>query len=181
MGIEEVKEEVIRNAKEKASAMIAQAKKEAARIMSEAERKLSEMREKSNLEAKKLIEAIKKQESATSELEKRKIALEAKKQTIENAFTEAKTRLREMDDKKRESTLKKLIEKAKSECEAEFIFCSSKDNKFFKGMKIDIVEITGGLIAENRERTIRVDYTFDTLLQSIKENELQHLSRILYG
>ena len=34
---------------------------------------------------------------------------------------------------------------------------------------------------ENKEKTIRVDYWFDSMLQNIKENELQGINKILFG
>ena len=39
----------------------------------------------------------------------------------------------------------------------------------------------GGLIAENKEKTIRVDYRFETMLESIKEKELQGINKLLFG
>ena len=39
----------------------------------------------------------------------------------------------------------------------------------------------GGIIAENGEKTIRVNYSFETLLESVKEAELQNISKILFG
>ena len=41
--------------------------------------------------------------------------------------------------------------------------------------------MTGGLIAENKDGTVRVDYSFDTMLQTIKENELQSINKVLFG
>ena len=61
------------------------------------------------------------------------------------------------------------------------IYCSKKDVKFLKGLDAKPVEIAGGLIAENREKTIRVDYSFETLLQGIKESEMQHINKLLFG
>ena len=43
------------------------------------------------------------------------------------------------------------------------------------------VDIIGGLIAENKDGTVRVDYGFDTMLQNIKENELQSINKVLFG
>src|SRR3989339_434676 len=102
MGLEAVKEEVIRQAKEQETALIAEARKEANRIMREAEKKAEELREKNDAETKKIIDTIKRQELASAE-------------------------------------------------------------------------------PENKEKTVRVDYSFETLLDGIKENELQNISKILFG
>lgn len=107
--------------------------------------------------------------------------LEAKKQVIEAVFIEAKKRLESLDDKKRESYTTKLVEKIKNDIEPAYIYCNKKDTKFLKGFNVEAIGMIGGIIAENKDRTIRVDYSFETMLQSIKENELQNISKILFA
>lgn len=181
MGLEAVKEEIIRNAKEQSSSLIAEARKEAGRIMKEAENKIEEMKEKSDAQTKRLIDAIKRQELASAELENKKVLLDAKKQIIESVFMEAKKRLETLDDKKRGACIKKLIEKTKNDIEIAYAYCSEKDAKFLKGIDAKAIDIIGGLLAENKDETIRIDYSFETLLQSIKENELQAINRLLFA
>ncbi|MBI2101797.1 hypothetical protein HYT53_04260 [Candidatus Woesearchaeota archaeon] len=181
MGLEAVKEEIIRNAKEQETALIAEARKEANRIVRETEKKIEEIREKSEADTKKMLDTIKRQEIASAELESKKMALEAKKEAIGNVFSEAKKKLEGMDDKKRELCIKHLIEKTKKEIEVANIYCNKRDAKFLKGFNVQAIDIAGGLIAENKEKTIRVDYSFEILLESIKETELQSASKILFG
>ena len=181
MGLETVKDEIINSAKEQSNSSISEARKEANRIIKEAEKKIEGMREKSEAETKKLMDTIKRQELASAELENKKILLEAKKRIIENVFAEARKKLENLDDRGREAILKKLLEKSKNEIEVANIYCNKKDSKFLKGFNVATIDISGGLIAENKERTIRVDYGFETMLQSIKENELQSISKALFG
>jgi len=181
MGLEEVKEEVIRNAKEQENSFVAEARKEASRIARDAEKKIEEMKEKSDAELKKIFASIKRQELASAELESKKMVLEAKKQVIEKVFSEARKMLETLDEKKREAYMKSLLEKIKKELDASYFYCSKKDIKFLRGLDADAVDITGGLMAENKAKTVRVDYSFETLLQGIKESELQSISKILFG
>ena len=181
MGLESVKEEVIRDAKEQASSMLAEARKESGKIMREAEAKAEEMKAKSEAETRKLTDTIKRQELASSELDSRKIVLDAKKQAIENVIAEARKRLETLDDRNREAYITKLLDKSKKELDVACIYCSKKDVKFVKGAETIITEMLGGVIAENREKTIRVNYSFETLLESVKETELQNISKLLFG
>ena len=181
MGLETVKDEIMNSAKEQSNSSISEARKEANRIIKEAEKKIEDMKEKSEAETKKLIDTIKRQELASAELENKKILLEAKKQIIENVFAESRKKLENLDDKRREEILKKLLEKAKNEIEVANIYCNKKDSKFLKVFNVGNVDIIGGLIAENKERTIRVDNSFETMLESIKEKELQNINKILFG
>lgn len=181
MGLEAVKEEIIRSARQQESALVAEARKEANKIMKEAEAKTEEMKAISEADAKKAAEAMKRQALASGEMESRKLVLEAKKQVIENVFSEAKKRLEALDDRKREEFMKKLLEKAGKELEVAYIYYSKKDAKFVKGIGVEASPIIGGLIAENKERTIRVDYSFETMLEAIKEKELQNINKLLFS
>ena len=180
MGLETVKEEILSNAREQSNSITAEARREASRITREAERKMEDMKEKSEAETKKILDIIKRQELATAELENKKMILEAKKQIIESVFSEAVKKLEALDDKKRESYVKKLLEKAKNDINIFHVYCNKEDSKFLKDFKAEAANIIGGLMAENKEKTIRVDYSFETLLQSIKENELQNINKVLF-
>ena len=181
MGLETVKEEILNSAKEKANSLTAEARKEANQITREVERKAEEMREKSEAEAKRTIDLIKRQELASAELENKKMLLEAKKQIIDDVFAEAKQRIESLDDRKREAYIKKLLEKAKKDIHVAYVYLNKKDAKYLKEHDAETASIIGGLIAENKDKTVRVDYSFETLLQSIKESELQNINKVLFG
>ena len=180
MGLESVKEEILGSANAKASDLIAQARKESDRLMKEAEKKCEELREKSLAEAKAAIERLKRQETASAEQEKKKIILESKKQVIESVFAGARKSLEELSDKKREALIKKLLEKARSDIEAAYFYCNKRDVKLLKGLDVKPYDIIGGLIAEDKERKTIVDYSFETILESIKESQLQEISKLLF-
>ena len=181
MGLESVKEEILESAKAQASSLIAQARKEADRLMKEAEAKCEEIREKTEAQAKITIERLKRQEIAYLELEKKKMILESKKQMVESVFSQAKKSLGELSDKKRESLIKKLLEKVKLDIKPEYFCCNKRDVKFLKGMDAKPAEIIGGLIAEDKERKMIVDYSFETMLESVKDSQLQEISGLLFA
>ena len=176
-----VKEEILCSAHEQAKQILSDARKEANRISKEAEKKLEEFREKSDAAAKKAIETIKRQEIAAGELESKKMLLETKKQAIDAAFAEARKSIESLDDKKRGAMLKKLLEKTQKEIDIAAVYCSKKDAKFFSGINTISMEMTGGFIAENKEKTIRVDCSFDSLLQLVRDNEMQNLNNMLFA
>ena len=181
MGLEAVKEEILGNAKEQANSLLAEGRREASRLIKDAEKKIEEIKSKAEEATKKSCEIIKRQELASADLEIKKITSETKKQIIENLFAEVRRKLESLDDKKRDGYLKKLIERAKKDIEVSFVYCNKKDSKFLKGINPEEINIIGGIIAENKDRTIRVDYTFESMLQSIKENELQNMNKITFG
>jgi len=181
MGLEAVKDEIIANARKQEDVLIAEAKKEAESIMKESQNRIAEFKEKAEAETKKLIETMKRQETASAELESKKLILEAKKEAIEGVFEEARKRVGKLSSKKMEEYMNRLLEKAKNDIEVAKVYCSKNDARLVEGFKAEPSGIIGGLIAENADETVRVDYSFETMLQNIKENELQKVSMILFG
>ncbi len=181
MGLEAVKEEVIRQAKQQETSLLAEARKESNKIMAEAEKRIEEMKEKSDADSKRTAELLKRQAMASAELECRKLLLDAKKQVLENVLAEVKEKLENLEDKKREEIIKKLLEKTGKEIEIANVYCSKKDMRLVKGLNAEAANIIGGIIAENKDKTIRVNYSFETILDGIKEKELQNINKLLFG
>ena len=181
MGLEAVKEEIIRNAKAQEKIMIEGARQQVIRIMDETEKKVSEIKEKGNAETKRIIDMIKKQELASVELDNKKVLLEAKKQLIDSVFDDTMKKIEKFDSGKKEEYIKKLLEKAEKDIEVANVYCNKKDVSLVKGYNAKATDIIGGIIAENKDQTVRVDYSFDTMLQTTKEKELQSINKILFG
>jgi len=181
MGLETVKDEIIRDAKNQEESLIGEGRKETVRLMNEAEKKLAEMSQNSAQETKRMAEMIKKQELASAELENKKMLLEAKKELIDQVFNGVQKNFEGLDKKKREEYMNKLLEKCKKDIDVENVYCNKKDLDLAKNLNAEPDDIIGGIIAENKEKTIRVDYSFDSMLQNMKENELQSINKILFG
>lgn len=181
MGLETVKAEILNNAKMQAAGIVAEARKEASRLVKGAEKKIEELKEESEAETKKTLDLIKRQSLASADMENKKMLLEAKKQVIDAVFADAGKKLETLDDKKREEVIKKLLEKAKGDIEIAHVYCNRKDAKFLKALNPEPLNITGGIIAENKQKTVRVDYSFEVMLQSVKETELQNINKLLFS
>ena len=139
MGLETVKEEIIRNAKNQVDSLNIEARQESDKILKETEKKLEELNKISSEEIKKLTDTIKKQELASAELENKNFFLNTKKQLIDKVFAEVKEKLKSLNANKREAYLKKLIEKSKKEIEVAYVYCNKKDLNFLKGFKVEDV------------------------------------------
>ena len=179
-GIESLKSEIISKAKDDASSIIKEANQEAAKIIKEAESKIESRRRESEEEAKFLIEASKKKALINAEIEAKRMELEAKKSLIEEVFEKAKERIGGIDNSKRNSITNSLYKKACNEIDIGKVYCNKKDSKMFKGVETSSTDIIGGLIAESKDGLIRVDYSFDTMLESIKENEIKGVVDALF-
>lgn len=181
MGLEKVKQEILLKAKQDCDKLREEGNRQAKEIMGRARKEASETREKAEQGIKTALEEMEKREIAAAELEMNKHLLNAKKDMINKVTEEARKRLSSLSSEKRESHIKKLIEKAKKELDISRIYCNSQDKAFFSDFDVVEQEMLGGFIAENKDQTIRVDYSFESLLQGAIENNLREIAETLFG
>ncbi len=180
MGIEKVREEVIAKAKKDAAAIIAEGQKEALTIVNAAEEKAKIRKKASEAEVEKELMELKIREMSSAELEASKSLLETKKKLIEEAFEEAKQRISKTAPSARKEHIKALMSKAKKQTEIGKILCNESDVKHVEAYKAQITDISGGIIAENKDETIRIDYSYESILNKIRENSLKDVAKILF-
>lgn len=180
MGLEKVKERVLEEARQKAKDRIDSANAETREIMkpfsSQIKEKESALR--SQMEAE--VASIKRREAAIAKLESKKMSLAFRKDFIEGIFSQAKERLSRLPETERASYIKKLLQKANSELEMEVIYCNKKDARYVTGYKAKEADITGGIIAESADGSLRVDYSYEALLEQLKESLLPELDKLLF-
>src|SRR3989344_5987537 len=158
MGLNEVKQEILRNAQKQAGSIIADANNEAKAIGDNAQVEIQEYRDKVEKNTTALISAMERKESAGVEFDLKKALLDKKKEIIERVFTNVLNDLVSASAKKKEDILKMLIAKA--------------------GKEADII---GGVIAETADGTMRIDYSYEEILDAIKKDNLQQIALLLFG
>jgi V/A-type H+/Na+-transporting ATPase subunit E len=185
MGLEKVKQEIVGKAQSEASSIIEEAKKEARTILSAAEKRVKEKEQLMKDEADISVISMKKKELASAELEVQKKVLVAKSDLIERVFTEVGKKLGSISGTRRESHIKALLDLAKEEIEIAVVNCNSKDTTILKKLgEFEVVEndeISGGLIAETADNRLRVDYSYETLIEQVRSKVLSDVARTLFG
>ncbi len=180
MGLDEVKEEIIGEAKRKADEILAQARAEADRIFDETKRKIADQEEEAKARTDALITTLERREIAAAEFDARKMMLDAKKSLIDEAMGRARERIAKWDDKKRAGVVKKLAAKAKQEIDLAVVAANPKDKKHVKGLGFESVDILAGIIGRTKDGRVSVDYSADEMLQSIRDEKLADMGRILF-
>jgi vacuolar-type H+-ATPase subunit E/Vma4 len=182
MGVSQIKEELLKNAEIESSFARKDAEKQAREILAAAEEKAENMRKQvlessqkqAGQEHRKMLEAAA-FESTTS-------LLKAKKEIMDAAIGKAKAQLAQIPAETRKRHLLALLEKAKQDISVEHAMCSKKDMPFItvEGLNVEESNISGGLIAENKERTMRVDLSYDTLFASVVEESMPQVYAALF-
>ena len=181
MAIDNIKEDILKDAQQKAASIIKKARQDASHIQKDADRKAEIIRQQAEEQAKKTIDMVKKQEAAKAELEIKKINLEAKKKAIDEAFSQALEKLKKLPQQQKTAFLQKLIKKCEKEFDIATLYCTEEDRKLVTGYKTVAKNIEGGIIAEDGSKTLLVDLSYNALLSHVKDRQLSQISKILFS
>ncbi len=195
MGLEKVKQEILEKARKEAAEITDAAQAEAKAIMRAAEKQMQNYEQLIDEDADRSVEQIKRREVASAELELQKQVLAAKNELIENVFSQAMRKLGQLGDKRREAHVKALLDLARKEMNVAVVQCNSRDAGFLEGVagnggssgdsgKLKIVKndsISGGVVAESPDRKLKIDYSYETVLEQTKSKVLSDVARLLFG
>jgi V/A-type H+-transporting ATPase subunit E len=182
MGLEQVKAEILQKAKKEAVDIAKNAEAEAAKAAKDTAAELAAYVKEKEESFRKAEDVMKRKGLAQMGLDLKKLLLEAKKDTINHAFDAAKRKLHALPAAKKNEMLESIFMKAKKEIDAAVVYCNPHDAILLKdkGVELKSADLFGGVIAENRDETIRIDLSYETILESIRNENLQEVSAELF-
>lgn len=187
MGLEKVKQEILDKAQKEASDIIEAAQSEARAIVKSAEKQAHELEELAREGAERASETMKKRGLAAAELELQKQSLSLKNELVEGVFSQAKKELSQLSGRKREGHVRSLLGAARKDMEVSVLYCNGRDAGIVEAAgdgKLRIVnddKISGGIIAESRDGRLRIDFSYETLLEQAKSKVLGDVAKKLFG
>ncbi len=182
MALEDVMKEILAQAQRESERIVEEGKKEAEAITGEAKRASKKRQEEFGRETETLADELKKVHASNMNLKANKMLLEAKKELMEELFARLVERLKKADRKSREKVIGRLLEKAMKEVDAAFVYSNEDDRELLpKRLKFGgAMGIIGGVVVEDKNREVRADYTFETVLQKLKEMYLGDVAKRLF-
>lgn len=185
MALDEVIENVTESAKVKAQAMLQEAEMEKTAILKQADEKVAAKRLVQQKELEVALKRLKQQEISSAELEAKRIVLNAKKDVMDRSFQVALSSLTNMDQGNRGRMYRKILEGGKTVIKSPKVYCPRGESKLISGVmglgKVEETDMETGLILEDASGTVRLDYRFRVLLESVWDKELKNVSNILFG
>ncbi|MDW7775140.1 MAG: V-type ATP synthase subunit E [Methanosarcinales archaeon] len=183
MGLEDVVNEILEQARSKAAAINARAEEDAATLIREARSRADEIIQIRQAEVDAYIERMRKQEISSAHLEMKRAALNAKKEILDSVYQSAKDAISSIPAEKNVELLKRILDKQGSS--GTKVYSNEKDARLIREMTdliyIGGIDCIGGLIIENDDSTVRMDYTYDRILEDVSEQSLKQISDILFG
>ncbi|PIN79916.1 hypothetical protein COV16_01730 [Candidatus Woesearchaeota archaeon CG10_big_fil_rev_8_21_14_0_10_34_8] len=183
MGLEQVKQEIIDNAEAQSKKLIDNAKAEAKKELESAHAVIDHFEEDVNLSLEKELAALERKYDASMKMHAKKEIFQKKKEVLAELFEDAEQNLSKLTTSEKSKLLAKLFQRAKKQCTLGRIYCAKQDVAIVKSFckNVHVTNMIGGLIMESKDGTIRIDYSFDSLLGMLKERKLQEVAEILFS
>ena len=183
MGLEHVKQEIIDYADAEAKKIIADAKAEAKKELEHSQTLIDTFEKEVETTLKKEMTALEKKYYASMKMQAKKILFQQKKDILAEVFADARLSLQKISQEERSTMLRMLFDKANKQCTAARVYCAKQDVALVKKFSKHVLpqDMIGGLIVESQDESVRIDYTFDSLLRALEEKKLQEVAAILFA
>lgn len=170
------------------------AEAEAGRLDREAEAEASVILEDARQTAKKIIgerlaqaeddvRKTRQQEISSANLEVKRTLLNTRKGLLDEVYEKAEMSIATFSPEKNKELLGAIIRK--NESYGKRIYSNAASEKLVRELSsleyAGNIDCLGGVIIENEDRTVRLDYTYDVILKSVNEQLLKQTSDILFG
>lgn len=179
MSLNKVVDDILHKGEEKKREIVRLGEKERDEQVLQAEKRIEENRAKEEKRTGSLITQMEQQELSSAELESKKILLAAQRRALEELKEQALAELAKYPADKRKKLYSKLVAKAKKDLGECYVY-SSKDDKALLQLPAGmagggVIDCIGGLVFESKDRSIRLDFRFESLLEEIWNKKLQEI------
>ncbi len=183
MGLEKVIENIQKEGKEKINSILHDAETQANQILLTKQKTIDEAAVKKRQDLEKHIALLKTQELSSVEIEVKKIRLNAEKDILTQTYQEC---LNTLSTLPHEKILSFLLKKAKQELpEAAFVYSTTRDESIVRSLTEipygGTIDALGGIILENKDKTLKLDYRYETIAEIVWERSLKEIAKKLFA
>lgn len=185
MSLNKVVEEILREGEQSKSEIIRKGEKERDDQVLQAEKKVADDRAKMEARTAAMIVQMEQHELSSAELEARKLLLSAQRQVMEDLREQILKELERYPSDKRKKLYSRLVSKAQKELGEGYVYSSKNDKTLLqlpKGFSSGgVIDCRGGLVFESKDRSVRLDYRFESLLEEVWNKKMQEIFAKLFG
>lgn len=191
MSLEQVRDDIEKEARARAEEIRSQAEERAEEIISAAEADAEEIKSARAEEVEAELDQQREQSLSSAKLEAKQQRLEARRELLDRVRTQVKAELAGLDEEKRESLTRTLIESAVAEFDdgaTISVYGRSEDEALIEEILTEYddcrfageYDCVGGVVVESEGSRVRVNNTFDSVLDDVWEENLKELSTHLF-
>ena len=181
MGLDNVKEEIITEAEEKASALLKEAKSEVQKIRDTAKEEISQYRTEMEAHQKHIFETLSRKMLAQARFDAQRLLMNSRKECITEIVEAVQEKLLTLGKAEKKAFLQNLLARAQEEMTVARVHVNKQDISLVSTVSVFPGEISGGLIAMDKEGKISIDFSSDALLKEAHQELLVELSEVLFG
>ncbi|MCK5659960.1 MAG: V-type ATP synthase subunit E [Methanosarcinales archaeon] len=183
MGLETVVKDITDAAQKEAAQVSEAATKDIESILNDAEKQSLKIKGDAVADAEERVTKMEVQELASAKLEIKRMQLNARKEVLDTTFAQALGAISSLDEAKNKELLKELISKYGSN--GTKIYSNKRDETVVKQLAdleyVGNIDCIGGIVIENDDGTVKLDYTFDSICDGVFESALKQTSDLLFG
>jgi len=191
MSLETVVEDIRDEARARAEEIRSEGEERAEEIVSEAERDAEEIREDAERDAERSIQQEREQKLSSAKLEAKQERLDARRQLIEGVRDDVESEIAAIEGDERAELTRTLLDAAAEEFEdADTVSVHGREEdeelletilEEYEGFEVgEPIECLGGVVVESESSRVRVDNTFDSVLEEVWDDNLREISARLF-
>ncbi|PSP79097.1 V-type ATP synthase subunit E [Halobacteriales archaeon QS_1_68_20] len=191
MSLETVVEDIRDEARARAEEIRQQASQEADEIVAEAEQEADELLAEREQAVENEIAQEREQKLSSAQLEAKQARLEARRDVLQDVRESVEQRIVDIDGDEREELTRALLDAATTEFGADervLVYGRPDDADLLESILTDYDgyelagerDCLGGVVVESEAGRVRVNNTFDSVLEDVWEDELREISARLF-
>ena len=191
MSLETVVEDIREEARDQAESIRSAADAEAAEIIEEAEADADAILAAAEAEASQQIERERERAKSSAGLEAKQERLAARRDLLEDVYAAVEEAIVDLDGEQRKELTTAVLNAGRAEFDDDAsirVYCREDDEELLESILADVEDATldgtvdclGGVVLESDEARVRVNNTFDSILETVWEDELKDISDQLF-
>ena len=189
MSLDTVVADIQAEAKAQAEEIIAEAEESAEEILAEANAEAEQIHETAEREVEAEIEQERERRLSSGKLEAKQERLEARRDVLGTVRERVEEAIIDLPAEDRESLIRALLTDATEEFDEAEVYTRPSDMELledileeYEGFELaGETDCLGGVVLEGRDGRLRVDNTFDSVLETVWNENLKALSDVLFG
>jgi V/A-type H+-transporting ATPase subunit E len=184
MSLDKVVEDILRRGEERRQETLRQGERERDEHIAQADTVIAERKENATRRTESQISQMEQQELSSAELESKKALLSAQRQVMDDIKSQVLAEMSSYPEDKRRTMYARLMEKAKNELGECHVYSNAADKQLLRlipGISVGgTVNCRGGLVFESKDRAVRLDYRFETMLEDAWSKRIQEIYSNLF-
>ncbi len=191
MSLDTVVEDIRNEARERAKDIRSEGDERAAEIISEAESDAEEILAEQERETEQTIAQEREQKLSSAKLEAKQKRLEARRDVLQDVRSAVEDRIAGLEGDQREELTRELLDAASEEFDegdTVHVYGKPEDDALLTDVVADYdgyeyageYDCLGGVVVESEQSRLRVNNTFDSVLEDVWDDNLQDISKRLF-